>query len=97
MSTNISKPKPTALTLSSWTFATETPRMRVSYDTRSIDSNCAVLLPARQSPTSSGNTVLVFQIDPAALERKLFIRQANAAINGKTIRSNTIAKVHVEK
>jgi len=80
MSTNLNK----------WT-RSEPPQVFINSNTRYELSERVVLVQAQYVSGPSGSKQLMVSIDPAAIERKLAIRELNAQIDGRTVKSHTYA------
>ena len=71
--------------------SSEPPRVLISSNTQYELSDQVVLIQGQYVRGPSGNEQLMVSIDPATIERKLAIRELNAQLEGRTVKSHTYA------
>lgn len=68
-----------------------------STDTRGPSSEGLLLVQGRYVAQDKGGVQLVVTVDPAAIDRKIAIRRVNDQIEGRTLRSNTLADTKFQR
>lgn len=89
----------TALSVSSikWQRVEQTGQRTESADTRGLSNEGVLMVQGRYVAQANGGVHLVVTVDPAAIDRKLAIRQVNDRIEGRSSRSGTFADSKVRR
>jgi hypothetical protein len=88
MTTSINKMFLTSCSIGQWTQVGEIPRIKGPSETRGELNENVILLQGQYVVGPSGRE-LVVSVAPAAVNRKLAIRQINGQLEGRTAKSNT--------
>lgn len=83
-----------SVSISDWTEPTIIPRVLLTSNTNYELSDQVVLVQGKYIKRESGDNLLVVSVDPASIERKLAIRELNAQLEGRTIKSQTDAVIY---
>ena len=92
MSEKINIQATASISFNDWTRAEEPPRVAFSSNTQHELSGHVVLIQGKFINGPSGDKQLMVSVDPAAIERKLAIRELNAQLEGRPIVSQTFAE-----
>ena len=80
-----------SISFNEWAESELPPRVLISSNTQYELSDQVVLIQGQYVNELSGEKQLMVSIDPATIERKLAIRELNAQLDGRTVKSHTYA------
>lgn len=83
------KSNTTSISYDEWTPLKDQPRVMVNLNTYYESSSNVVFIKGQYVVGANGIKQLMVSVDPATIERKLAIRELNAQLEGRVLKSQT--------